>query len=535
MSLFPLTPVRAGLVLASLALAAVTAEPAPAGLPQWERLVPGAHAVGFRVLAEYDRTRSARPPVDFEGRAAEGDLGVPVQVGIWYPAAPAGARVTKPLPYAEYLYLAQRKERFAPLDTAARRLAIEGLRGFAQYGLGAALTEAELRAVAAAPTAARRDVPAAGGRFPVLLAGVDGALSNASVLFEYLASHGYVVVATPSLAVTATQQATQPALALDARVRALEYVAGVAHRLPNADTARVGVLGVNFDGMAALVYQMKNMRGRAVVSIDGWEGKRGTGRALRDAVHYDPRRLRVPYFLVLQDEPDPPPHLAHDPGLLAELRYSARHHIVVAGLRHAHLVGNPLAVPAVRDPQRRGYEYVAESVRAFLDGHVRGESGRLALLRAAPDTAGGLALKRVDRRPALPPVPLAEEVERLVGEARGVERLARIFREARRADPGVVLFTAGTLNLYAFRFARQGRPTDVLALRALAHEAFPTSAEAAAALGDAYAELDSVPAAAQTYERARQLAAGDGELSEEARTRLAASVTQRLAALRVRR
>src|SRR4029078_12544077 len=126
-------------------------------------------------------------------------------------------------------------------------------------------------------------------------------------------------------------------------------------QLPFVDTTRLAVLGVNFDGMAALSFQMKNMATRGVVSLDGWEGKENSTATLASGLHYDPRRMRVPYLVVLQDEQTAPPGLRLDRTVFDALRYSDRQWLVLRSMSHAYLIGNPLVYPDVPADKRASY------------------------------------------------------------------------------------------------------------------------------------------------------------------------------------
>ena len=83
----------------------------------------------------------------------------------------------------------------------------------------------------------------------------------------------------PSRREYAAVQVSRPNVVVEARVRDFEFLLDHARRYSFADTSRIAAIGVNFDGMAALAFQMKNMAARAVVSLDGWEGREnGTWR-----------------------------------------------------------------------------------------------------------------------------------------------------------------------------------------------------------------------------------------------------------------
>lgn len=72
---------------------------------------PGNDAVGFRVVMQYDYSRSYRRKVDNMGKSFYGELARPVQTLIWYPAQQsAAAHIT----FGDYLNLAATQDDFKP-------------------------------------------------------------------------------------------------------------------------------------------------------------------------------------------------------------------------------------------------------------------------------------------------------------------------------------------------------------------------------------------------------------------------------------
>ena len=218
--------------------------------------------------------------------------------------------------------------------------------------------------------AAVRDATPIRQRFPVVIAAVDGGSANLAALGEALARRGYVVITNAAPASIAATQVTNPAAAIDSRIRDLEYLSDVARRTDFADADRLAVIGVNFDGMPALLYQMKNMRAAAVVSIDGWEGKFGSIATVRASPFFEPRRMRVPYFLVLQDEPVAPPGLALDLSVFDQMKYGSAEHLVIRGLSHAFLVGSGSLFPGVPEDKRAARDLLIDRVVRFIDSSL---------------------------------------------------------------------------------------------------------------------------------------------------------------------
>jgi len=462
-----------------------------------------------------------------------------MQVAIWYPidaAARAGAR----LQYGTFAALGTKRTDLTPVTAANRATSMANMRAFAGFAFGRQIPEAAFQAVDTTTTAAVGDASPATGRFPVLLAATDGSIAAASVMFEYLASHGIVVVATPSRMSYATIQVSRPGTVVEARVRDLEYLLDRAQRMPFVDTTRVAVLGVNFDGMAALAFQMKNMAARAVVSLDGWEGKQNSIATMQASMHYDPRRLRVPYLVVEQDEQQPSGPLTLDRTIFDALRYSNRQWLVLNAMSHAYLIGNPLVYPDVPPDRRAAYELLVRGTHRFLAAALAETPRPLGALVTAEGGNDGrsASVKDIVRRDAEPAVPDDAELERLIMVDRAVDKVAGILRQARRSDSAFVLFPQGTMALYAFRFTRQNDLPFAIRLLELNAEAYPRSWSAADGLGNGYRDAGDTTRAVAAYTRAIDLlgripTSNDAEQAAEV-ARAKQGVEEKLARLRGR-
>ena len=169
-------------LLALCAIASAESGSALAPSALWGKgLAAGPHTVGFRVIEHWDRSRA------FPGLEAR-----PIQISLWYPAQ---ARAEAPrMPYRAYvqLYEGGLSGGFPALDASASTRA-EAIWAQRYPDVAAHLLPA--------PTAAVRDAPFADGSHPLLLyaPGYGASPLSHTALCEYLASHGYVVAASPSL------------------------------------------------------------------------------------------------------------------------------------------------------------------------------------------------------------------------------------------------------------------------------------------------------------------------------------------------
>src|ERR1700761_2712458 len=146
----------------------------------------GPDAVGLKVVEQYDFSPPYRPLTDELGKPYQGERARPLQTLIWYPAQKSS---TKPMTIADYGDLLTTETTFGKPDlTADWKQWLDSMKPSMKD-----------------PMWAVRDARPLTGRFPlVIYAPSFSSMSweNAD-LCEYLASHGYVVVASPDMGATA--------------------------------------------------------------------------------------------------------------------------------------------------------------------------------------------------------------------------------------------------------------------------------------------------------------------------------------------
>lgn len=475
--------------------------------PQWGELQPGPHPVGYQVLHHYDYGRHIRPKFDFEGKENAGEEALPIQISMWYPAQ---ASSTPKMGYEEYLYIGKQKNTFQPLSAEEKRAAGNDLRFPSKFGADIDLSDEQLQRILQTPCAATQNAKNLKGPFPLIISGTDGGPHSNNILCEYLASLGYVVLQTPSAEHTGTLQANKPQLALAERVGNMEHLMAFAKTLTFVDGQRVGILGVNFDGMAALLYQMKNMQADAVVSLDGWEGKAGSKSALFASPFFDANKMRVPYFTVQQDEKDPPSYLQPDQTIFDTFLYADRYYSILQGMNHAYLIANLAVIPDLSLDKRKSYHFLFSSIGQFFEAYLKKSSTALAFIQKAALENGypEVIHKVVLKKKAFPAVPSPDEFEKIVMSGE-IDKAMHILQEGKKNNPGLSLFDLQTLNLYAFRFTQRKQPETVRAIWQLGVEAFPNSAWAMEKLGDAHLVLSNKSAALQCFEMVLALLEND--------------------------
>jgi alpha/beta superfamily hydrolase len=481
--------------------------------PAWGPLVPGPYAVGFRVVDTSDVSRSEDVRTAAVGHGRGEDAHRHLQASIWYPARAASVRRPRLL-YADYVRLmasgralsvirtagfdARQEMRIPPFDSA---------------------TAAELDSALRVPTAAVLDADRAAGRFPLVVVGegltFDSPLAQ-SILCEYLASHGYVVASIPYLGAP-FREAPHDRLGLEGEVRDLEWLLAFMRADPSVDTARPGVVGFDFGGLAALLLAMRNREVAVVVSLDAGIMFRHNLVLLRAFAEYDPARLRVPLMQVTAPAAENTARgLTEDLSLFRAARFSRTYLLRLTGMDHADysaygMLWSGLIRPTAPGAASRvsGYAVMGRYVQQFLDAFVKQRASAVAFLDRAPEgNAVPPGLLAVERRSALPAPPTEGEFVGLLLR-QGVDSAARVFRAVQAADSGFVPFSEVRLNQLGYELLAWHELRRALAVFQLNVEAFPRSWNAYDSLGEGYLTLSDTTHAIASYQQSLALNPGN--------------------------
>lgn len=211
----------------------------------------GPYQVGLKVVEQYDFSRIFESTSTGANDHAEQETSRPLQTLIWYPAVTSRS---KPMTVADY-------KNVLPTETSFEKptMSLKGNEWIA--GFGSALNQ-PLRAV--------HDALPVAHRFPVIIY----APSFSSVswenadLCEYLASFGYVVIATPAMGAS-TRAMTHDLSSIDAQARDISFLLGYARTLHDADVSEVGVAAFSWGGISNLFAAARDSRIKALADLDG--------------------------------------------------------------------------------------------------------------------------------------------------------------------------------------------------------------------------------------------------------------------------
>ena len=237
--------------------------------PNWGSLQSGPYGVGFKTLWQFDFSRTYNFKYEDSSAYAAAKAPRPILINIWYPAK-ATTKV-KPMLHRGYLDI---KSADPQLEKFSAKL-IEYNKGIIIKELldkpESELSQDERSLIESffnTPTAAIRNGDPQSGRFPLIIyhAGYGSSIEDNSVLCEFLASHGYVVINS------AYQRSDGSSLNIDGQegsVLDMKYLIGYASQLPNVNWRSVGIIGHSGGAQASLIFQSNfNSVADALVSLD---------------------------------------------------------------------------------------------------------------------------------------------------------------------------------------------------------------------------------------------------------------------------
>ena len=351
-------------------------------------LPPGPHTVGFRVVEQYDGSRVPVDPAEYGSNPDRYVRGRPMHTFIWYPAQTRSG--ASPMRFREYAELFAPDGNFPAHDQAGRGAALAGLLQYLQqHDSSSNLIQSEL----ALSVQAFRDAVPVQGRFPVVVyaPGSNAPAIQNERLCEYLASQGYIVIASPSWGRLGELETT---------ARDLEFLTAFARTMPNADARRIALMGHSLGGVAVVLVASRNPSISAVVSLDGtmvyqhkYLSDAVPARALREYAVPSLFLTQAPFTPEMRETFNAESTFVFFDGL----RYADAWRVSFNRLRHRNFnsLTNRLAAPG--DPLEfnpdlfgvsSDWDAMATYALNFLNAYLRSDAKGLAFLSESPTSHG---------------------------------------------------------------------------------------------------------------------------------------------------
>ena len=339
----------------------------------------GPYPVGLKVVNQYDHSRAF--PSTKEGAR-------PLQTLIWYPAVRSEG---KPMTVGDYAKLADTEVHFDDLHPEQNKW------------------RSQLKASFDVRLGAVRDAKAVGGRYPVLVyAPSDSSISweNAD-LCEYLASHGYVVLSSPSMGVS-TRDMTDDLDGINAQARDISFLITYAKTLRDTDLSKVAVVSWSWGGISSLFAAARDPRISTLAELDG--SMRYFPGLVQKAGDVHPERMNIPLLFFTSEYPnfledfekysEGPPEDKTGPNVLNAWIHGDLFTVNMIGMAHGEFssmfqrrksaksfVEDQIADYG-RDDANTSHAWVARYTLNFLDANLKHDAAALAFLKKAPAENG---------------------------------------------------------------------------------------------------------------------------------------------------
>jgi dienelactone hydrolase/predicted negative regulator of RcsB-dependent stress response len=467
-------------------------------------------------VEQYDYSRTYRHPIDELGKVYHGERARPLQTLIWYPAEKSSA---KPMTVSDY----------------ANLMATETSFGRPNMSAGAKEWIAGMKLTLGIPLWAVRDAPLAAGRFPVVIyAPSFSAMSweNAD-LCEYLASHGYVVIASPDMGAT-TRQMTNDVAGLNAQALDISFLIGYAQTLTDTDMSRVAVAGFSWGGMSNLFAAARDNRIDALVALDG--SMRYYPGLVKQAGDVHPEEMTIPLLFVAQGEitlEDQARYFAdtsksEGPNVSNAWTHGDLVTLHMLGLVHTEHSSmyqrNEEMWKSFTDTRKAdydredgitGYAWVTRYTLQFLDAYLKHDAAAMAYLKKTPAENGAPKHFMTVNYRSAKGMPASLDAFRAELGRQGFDHAAEVYAAMQKEKADFKLEETA-VNSWSYELMSDDHLPEAIDLLKLNVQIYPDSSNAYDSLGEAYAKSGQKQLAIENYKKSLK----KGPTNENAKQKL---------------
>ncbi|WP_419805718.1 dienelactone hydrolase family protein [Terriglobus sp.] len=464
-------------------------------------LKPGPYAVGLRVVEQYDYTRTFHSKTDVLGKPYTDERARPIQTLIWYPATPSKANK---MTVADYGKLLASETDFSHPGMSFRwQDWIKALTPTLNDSLLAVW-----------------DASQVAGQYPVVVYAPSlSAMSweNAD-LCEYLASFGYVVLASPDMGAT-TRFMTSDIAGTEAQAKDISFLISYARTLANVDFSNIAVAGFSWGGLSNLFAATRDSRVSALVALDG--SMRYFPGIVKQAGYVHPDQMTIPLLYFTQGEISlEHVYLNHSgpdqqgPSVLNQWTHGdlmTVHDLALVHQEHSSMFQRnedfwkEYAGDHKGDYSREdgvaGYAWICRYTLNFLNAYLKHDAEAAAFLRKTTAENGAPPhLLTADFRPAKGFPASFDSFRTQIGQ-QGFDQAAAIYATMQKEKPDFKLDKAALLN-WSFELQEQNHVPESIVLLKFTCLLYPKSTYDQVALGEAYMKAHQEEAAVAAFNSA---------------------------------
>jgi len=465
---------------------------------------PGPDAVGLKVVEQYDFSRSYRSVIDELGKPYQGERARPLQTLIWYPAQKSSG---KPMTVGDYGDLLATETSFGRPELSP---------DWGQWLDSMKLTlNDSMWAV--------RNAPLLVGKFPVVIyaPSISSMSWENADLCEYLASHGYVVVAGPDMGAR-SRAATVGLADINAQAQDISFLIGYAQMLPNTDMSEIAVAGFSWGGISNLFAAARDNRIDALVALDG--SMRYFPGLVKAATDVYPEQMTIPMLFFTQGPTSLEKLARHTPskdtdGPNVLNAWTHGDLITVDDMALVHTEHSSMyqrnedtwknypsshKADYARADGIVGYAWVARYTLEFLDAYLKHHAQAMAFLKKKPAEVGVPPhMMTVDFR-AGKGIPATLDAFRAELGRQGFDHASAVYAAMLEDHPDFKL-DEETMNFWALQLMDENHLPEATDLFKLTVQMFPGSWNAYDSLGEAYMKAGQKQLAIDNFKKSLEL------------------------------
>jgi tetratricopeptide (TPR) repeat protein len=350
-------------------------------------------------------------------------------------------------------------------------------------------------------------------------------------LCEYLASHGYVVVASPDMG-AASREVTVDLADINAQAQDISFLIGYAQTLPDTEMSEIAVAGFSWGGISNLFAAARDNRIDALVALDG--SMRYFPGLVKAATDVHPEQMTIPMLFFTQGPTSLEKLARHTPSkdtegtnvlnawthgdlvtvddmALVHTQHSSmyqRNENIWKGYLSNHRADYSRADGIV------GYAWVARYTLEFLDAYLKHDAQAMPFLKKTPSEVGVPPhMMTVDFR-AGKGIPATLDAFRAELGRQGFDHAPAIYAAMLKDQPDFKL-DEETLNFWASTLMWENHLPEAIDLFKLGVQVYPSSWNAYDSLGEAYMKAGEKRLAIDNYKKSLELNPANDDAKEK--------------------
>lgn len=463
----------------------------------------GKYSVGFQHYIVVDSTRTYKRMFDWNHKVIPRQI----PVSIWYPSIDEPSKNT-PLAIIDYMKILKEEEEWEHLPNE------QILNWF--YYQNTPENQAHLKE----KSTAYLHTSATSEKFPTVIYAPSYQASSIEnfALCEFLASHGYVIISSPSRGTETRFLEGGTEKDMETQARDLEFLIKEVRTREDIDPNNIATMGFSFGGLSNVLTQMRNRSIKAIVSLDG--SIKYQYSTLQKSPFAAIEKVDVPFIHMAQKnipkgvmiEDDIDTTLNHNFKFYDDLVYSKAYSFKFHNLTHQYF--STLGILFGKRDQRQdksdskimeSYKWMTLYTLNFLDAFLKNDKKALIFLDRKPeknDLPVGLVSKK-SKRPNEKEFSF-EDFNKMASEQH-YKNLNNLYNTILNKHPSFKL-EEGKLNNLGLQLVFNPKTSDQgISILLLATKIYSESANLFDSLAEAYLFIDNNKMAIKNFEKSLAL------------------------------